>query len=196
MDKKIITILILVLLITGVYVSATAQVDYNHFEKAIYPLQKAESDLAIANSSDNLSYIALEMNMSYMYMEKYNGNPDWWYPTHVTSWAYIKNDVLSVENQAELFDKTVNVSGLNYVQDVNHVHSSIQKIESLVSNQIFWLKAQPLYLYIDLGYMLLIVSLIALGLYYFDEEDDYFPGIVYVFSAIAVVLTLAVIGSL
>lgn len=194
-EKKIIVSVIVVLLVALGFTVVVANLDYNHFNTQMYPIQKAESYLNLANTSTNLTQISAYLNDTNAEIKNYTGNPDWWFPTYVTQWSDIRQDISTVQHQIAQFNKTTNLTGIPYLQDVGQIHQSTSSIKNLLSVNYHWVGEQPFYLVINVMFFFTTLFTLIYALVLF-EDDKTITGWMYMASFIAMLVMGIIISIL
>lgn len=192
---------IVIALCVVVFTAGTVVVSIQHFDNQMYPIQKAEAYLTLANSTTNLTQITVYLSDTMGIIQHYHGNPQWWYPTNVANWTYIQQDILSIQYEITQFNKTANVSGISYNQMIGNAHNAIGQVNNLLSNQQWWVGIELPFGILDMIYAIVFVFVIAMAFVYsgrsWNDEDMahyletfFLIWVAVMFASFAILLTL------
>jgi hypothetical protein len=133
------------------------------YPQGIYPLDQAKGWINQADSTSDLKVMADNLGKALTILDKYEGNPVWWYPTPTTSFDEIKHNIEESIDLAIDVSEKEGTGSFAYQQAVHNLQDNVlENLKERMSDAGHWLVVSREWLVMCIGWLIVLMAAIII----------------------------------
>ncbi|HLC39256.1 MAG TPA: hypothetical protein VJJ76_00040 [archaeon] len=141
---------------------------YAFYASTIYPLDQGVAWISRAQTAGHATEMIENIQNAQQLLQNKHGNPAWWFPTSLTDWDRINNDLSSQKARLQEINSLRESNPDAYQQGLDDVRGKLRVTYEQMESTISWEWISPIIIFLYAVVIILAVVLFAIALLYWD----------------------------